>query len=74
MMLMQPHIAEQLEDALLEECVDAAVENGTDIENKRFYGEEMPFVQGRMIEFSGCVFEKCTSFNVAHIHYVLNFN
>ena len=58
--MIKPDVPAFPDDAMLEETVEDALENGVDIEHKRFYGEEMPFVHGRMVEFNGCIFEKCT--------------
>lgn len=58
--MIAPDIRENLEEAMLEQAVQDALQGGMDIEHCHFYGEEMPDGSGRMLEFSGCVFEKCT--------------
>ena len=58
--MLPPNVPENLTEAMLEEAVSQAVEEGTDIENCRFYGDSLPELPGEVLEFSGCCFEKCT--------------
>ena len=54
-----PELPELLRDMLLEEAVEAAIDEGRDVEAIRFYGEPLPDTPGETLEFSGCYFEKC---------------
>ncbi len=58
--MIKPNVNEKLQDVMLDEAVENALADGEDIENCRFYGDAFPETSGRLIEFHGCVFEKCT--------------
>ena len=57
--MLWPKLPENMRDEMLEEAVNVALDENTDVEGCRFYGEEMPDTAGKTLEFSGCLFEKC---------------
>jgi len=62
-MISEPMIPERLIEASLEDTIAQAIDEGSDIELMRFYGEALPAFEGEALEFRSCIFERC-SFNL----------
>ena len=54
-MVTPPKLPDQVREALIEEEVERAVEEGLDVESCHFYGEELPNLAGETVEFFGCI-------------------
>jgi len=58
--MLKPELMKELRPAMLEEEIERALDERGDVENCHFYGEALPELQGMCLEFSGCLFERCS--------------
>jgi uncharacterized protein YjbI with pentapeptide repeats len=58
--IQPPNLAQMVTDLPLTETIQSALHNRADIDSARFTDDAATDISGALLEFSGCLFERCT--------------